>query len=178
MDANSIIAQVLGIIALIVLFISSLVNDKKKVLGIQVISSLVIALQYLFLGAYSGCLINIVCAIRNIIYGKKYENKQAPIWLVIVIIAIMMALSMFTYNGPISLLPMLAISIFTIAVSRFKLTSIRIAEIIASVIMIIYDVEVKAYTGIIMVTVEIIFALVAIIRFSHWGQSHLKKIKV
>ena len=48
MSINFIIAQILGLIALIVLIISFQKNDKKFLLKFQTISSLLYALQYAF----------------------------------------------------------------------------------------------------------------------------------
>ena len=51
MLTNFIIAQIIGIIALIVLMISFQKNTKEKLLKYQMVSSFLYAIQYLFLGA-------------------------------------------------------------------------------------------------------------------------------
>ena len=48
------IGQILGLIALIILIISFQINNKGKLLRLQIYSSLFFAMQYLFLGAING----------------------------------------------------------------------------------------------------------------------------
>lgn len=58
-----IVAQIFGALALTILIISLQKNSKTKLLLHQSISSLLYALQYLFLNAYTGCFINLICMI-------------------------------------------------------------------------------------------------------------------
>ena len=102
-----IFAQILGAIALFILVLSFQKNEKQSLLKYQIGSSIFFAAQYLFLQAYSGCLINIACIIRNLLF-RKYNGKQIPIYYLIFIICIMIVLSLFSYVGPISLLPCIA----------------------------------------------------------------------
>ena len=98
-----IFAQILGGIALLILILSFQKNEKQTLLKYQIGSSVFFAAQYLCLQAYSGCLINIACIIRNILF-RKYTGKKIPIYYLIFIICIMIVLSLFSYVGPISLL--------------------------------------------------------------------------
>lgn len=102
-----IFAQILGAIALFILVLSFQKNEKQSLLKYQIGSSIFFAAQYLFLQAYSGCLINIACIIRNLLF-RKYNGKQIPIYYLIFIICIMIVLSLFSYMGAISLLPCIA----------------------------------------------------------------------
>ncbi len=116
------IAQLLGIIALVILMMSFQKNKKDTLLKYQIFSSLLFALQYLFLNAISGCLMNLMTMIRNLIY-KKFNDKIPIIYLILVIIC-MIILSIISYNGPISLLPTIAVILYSIALWQKKLTLI------------------------------------------------------
>ena len=86
MTINFIIAQIIGILALIILMLSFQKNEKKLLLKYQTTSSFLYAIQYIFLGAYTGSLMNLTCMVRNFIFNK-YNNKKVPIyWLIIIII--------------------------------------------------------------------------------------------
>ena len=52
------IAQLFGIIALVILITSFQKNKKYPLLKYQIFSSLLFALQYLFLNAITGCLMS------------------------------------------------------------------------------------------------------------------------
>ena len=80
---NFAIAQVMGCIALIILIISFQNNNKKILLKYQIVSSFIYGLQYLFLNAYSGFLINFMCMIRNYIFNKYEKGRPHIYWLII-----------------------------------------------------------------------------------------------
>ena len=157
---NFIIAQVFGIIALIVLIISFQKNTTKKLLKLQVMSSLLYALQYLFLNAYTGLYMNIACAFRNILF---YKEKKSLIKLIIIIV-LMIILGILSYSNIYSLLPMIAVIIYSIALWYGNLKIIRIVEVISCSLYIIYNIKVLAITGFIATIIELIGAIVAIIK--------------
>ena len=157
------VAQLFGIIALIVLMISFQNNKKETLLKYQIFSSLLFALQYLFLNAISGCLMNIMTMVRNIIY-KKF-NDRIPIKYLILVIICMIILSAFSYNGLISLLPTLAVILYSIALWQKNLTITRIIEIISCSLFIIYNIKVLAISGLVSTFIEMFSAIIAIYKF-------------
>ena len=159
-----IFAQILGAIALFILVLSFQKNEKQSLLKYQIGSSLLFAAQYLCLQAYSGCLINIACIIRNILF-KKYNGKQIPIHYLIFIICIMLVLSLFSYVGPISLLPCIACILYSCSLWQNNLKITRIVEVFSCSLYIIYNIKVFAYVGLISTIIELISALIAIYRF-------------
>lgn len=164
MTMNFIIAQVFGAIALIILIISLQKNNKKILLKYQFFSSLLYAIQYVFLNAYTGCLMNLVCMGRNISFNK-YQEKRPPMYMLIIVILLMITFSVFTYVGYISLLPMIAVILYSIAVWNENLKVIRSIELISCSLYIIYNINVQAYTGLIATIIEFIGALIALFRF-------------
>ena len=167
---NFIIAQIIGGIALIVLIVSFQKSEKKKLLKYQMFSSLLYAIQYVLLGAYTGSLMNLICMVRNFIFNK-YENKRPPLYLLIIIITLMVGFSTISYEGLISLLPMIAVVLYSIAIWDGNLKKVRIVEIISCLLYIIYNIKVQAYTGLIATVIEMLGAMVAIYRFN------IKKLK-
>ncbi len=157
------IAQILGGIALIILVISFQKNKRNQLLRYQVFSSIFFALQYLCLNALNGCLMNIMTAIRNYLFSK-FKNK-VPIIYLIIIILIMLILSIISFNGVISLLPSIAVILYSIAIWYGDLKIIRIVEVISCLLFIIYNIKVLAIIGLISTIIELISALVAIYRF-------------
>ena len=163
MTINFIIAQVIGILALIILMLSFQKNEKKLLLKYQTISSFLYALQYTFLGAYTGSLMNLTCMARNFIFNK-YNNK-VPIYWLIIIVLLMITFSLITYVGIISLLPMFAVVLYSIAVWHGNLKLIRYTEVFSCCLFIVYNIKVLAITGLIATIIELIAALIAIYRF-------------
>lgn len=158
-----IIAQIIGLIALMALVLSFQKNNKKTLLKYQIISNFLYALQYLLLSAMSGFFISIVCAIRNILYSY-YQEKTPKIYLIIVLITITF-LSLLSYTTPISILPGLACFIFSIALYQKDLSITRKIEVIACILYIIYNIRVKAISGLICILIELTSTLIAIYKF-------------
>lgn len=156
------LAQIFGIVALIILIISFQKNSKNTLLKYQIFSSLFFAIQYLCLNAITGCLMNLMTLIRNIIY-KKFE--KVPVIYLLLIITAMTVLSIFSYNGFISLLPALAVILYSIALWQKNLTITRITEVISCSLFIVYNIKVLAITGLISTIIEMTFAIIAIYRF-------------
>ena len=161
---NFAIAQVMGGIALIILIISFQNNNKKILLKYQIVSSFIYGLQYLFLNAYSGFLINFMCMIRNYIFNKYEKGRPHIYWLIIMNI-LFIIISVFTYNGLISILPTISVIIYTFAIWTGNLKVIRFTEIIACSLYLIYNIEVYAITGFIATVVEFIAGIIAVYRF-------------
>ena len=157
------LAQAFGVIGLIVLSISFQKNKKDTLLKYQIFSSLFFALQYLCLGAITGFLMNIVSLVRNFVF-KKFENKVPIIYLIITIL-LMAILSIFSYDGLISVLPTIAVILYSISIWQKNLRITRIIEVISCILFIIYNINVLAIAGLISTIIEMFFALVAIYRF-------------
>ena len=158
-----IIAQIIGLVALIALVLSFQKNDKETLLKYQIISSLAYTIQYLLLNAMSGCFINIVCAIRNILFS--YDHEKIPFIYLIATLIALTTLSLFSYTTPISLLPGIACIIFSISLYQKNLRITRIIEVISCILYIIYNIKVKALTGLICILIELTSTLTAIYRY-------------
>lgn len=164
MKINFIIAQVMGVLALVFLVYSFQNDNKKTLLKFQVGSSFLYAMQYLFLGAFTGCLMNMMCMIRNYLFGRDEDIDITLRWLLI-ILGGMSLLAMFTYDGFISLLPFFAVFSFTISLWIGNLRLIRIVEAVAAILFIVYSIFVYAITGIFAYLFELSTVLFAIYRF-------------
>lgn len=163
------LAQLFGFIATIFLIGSFQTQEKSKLLNCQIMAGLLYCLQYLCLGALSGGLMNMMTLIRNLVYRRFGE--EVPVWCVGIIIFCIVVLMIFSYDGPISILPSISIILFTIAISRNNLTIIRITDVISCVLFLIYNVKVLAITGLIATVFELVFVMSAIYRYD------IKKVK-
>ena len=105
---------------------------------------------------------NLMTMIRNIIY-KMF--KKTPLLFVSLIIIIMIILSVFSYNGLISLLPTIAVILYSVALWQKNLKITRITEIISCSLFIIYNINVLAIIGLISTIIELLFAIIAVYKF-------------
>lgn len=156
------LAQLIGLIGLIILLLSFQRNNRKDLLKYQIMSSSFFSVQYLILGAMSGFVMNITMCMRNLIFSK-YEN--VPKKYITIVVIIMTLLSLLSYDGPISLLPCIGSIMYTISLAKSNLKITRIMNVITCALYIIYDIKVLAIAGLISASIELLSTVFAIYRY-------------
>ena len=165
MNIKFITAQAFGVVALIFLFLSFKKNEKKYLIKMQAFSSISYALQYLFLGAYTGFIMHLLCILRNYFYNSYSYKNKIPFLVFIQIATLMILCSMLTYSGLYSLLTTVGILIYTYGLWQKNMKVTRVSEAIATLLCIIYNFFVKAYTGNIAMGLELLFVIAAIYKY-------------
>lgn len=161
-EPQFIIAQVFGVFGMIAMLISFQMNRKHNLLWMQILSCIFYIGQYLCLGAFSGCMMNFLAMIRNFTYSRF---KKTPRYLIGVFVLATVIISFFTFSGPISLLPCLATLVFTIGLSSKNMTLVRLADLVACALYLVYNLNVEAYTGAVATVLEATSTLIAMARF-------------
>lgn len=162
---NIIIGQILGILATVITFISYQVNTKRSLLIIQTAATLCTCLGYLFLGASSGFALNICCIIRNVVYYFVDSKSKYNMPAAIILAATMCVLGALSWEGPISLLVIIALAANTVFMSFGKPQLLRESVIATSGMILIYNIFVFSIGGIVNEGVSIVSSIVGIIRF-------------
>ena len=81
MDTNFIIIQLLDVIAWILLIVSYYTTSNKKILFFQLIATILYALHYFFLDAFSGMFICIFEILRDYLYYVTDDSEDKNIFL-------------------------------------------------------------------------------------------------
>ena len=167
METKLIIGQILGIVAPIITFVSYQVNSKKKLLILQTAATLSTCLSYMFLGADSGFALNIVCIIRNIAFFFQDSKSKMNMISAIILAAVMGGLGFLSWEGPISLLVIIALAANTIFMSFGDAQLLRKSVIGTSSMILIYNIFIENPTigGIINESVAIVASIIGIIAF-------------
>lgn len=110
---QTVLAQVFGILALCVSIACFQMNSQKKILVMQLISSMLFMANLALLGAMSGALLNLHGIARSLVYccrGKyKWADSPAVVWVFSVLAAVCVAV---TYKTPWDILPLVG-TVFT-----------------------------------------------------------------
>ena len=110
--------QILGWMAAFFAFLSYQCKDHKKLIAVQSLSTLSLCISYMFLGAWSGTLMNIICLIRNfIIYRKDVRIFSYSFWPYL-LAGIMAFTGALSWQGPMSLFIIIPLAINTIFILR------------------------------------------------------------
>lgn len=161
-DVWFVVAQVFGLVGLVLMIVSFQINHKQKMLHLQILACIMHALQYLCLGALSGCLMSALAGARNYAYGRL---KKVPKALVAMVVICIIVLTAVFYDGPASILPGIATVVYTVGFASSNLTIVRTSDVVACIFYIIYNIVVGAYTGLATSVLEMLFTLVAMLRF-------------
>lgn len=160
-----ILAQICGIIALILTVIAVQFKTKEKIVMCSVFANIVVAMQFFLLNAITGAVVSIINTIRCIIfyYYKKKDIKPSIIILLIFeIIAVVSGI--MSWQNIWSIIPIIVTVIYTYGLWQDNVKVIRIATGIAGFGWAIYDVIVMAYVGAVQEASQLISAIIALFR--------------
>ena len=161
----TIAGQILGWIAALFTFLSYQCKSHKKLLIVQTLGVISICLSYLFLGAWSGMLLNAVCLIRNfIIFKKDIKIFSHKCWAYI-LAAVMAAVGILSWQGPISILMIVALTINTVFLYFPNVQNLRKSIILTSTMVIIYNAYFSVWGGVANEMIAITSSVIGIIRF-------------
>lgn len=162
---KEIIGQILGIIATIITFASYQMNTKKTLLIASTLATLATCLSYFFLDASSGFALNIVCIVRNILFYFQDEKSKFNYISASVLALVMVVLGAFSWQGPVSLLIIIALAANTIFMSFGNPQLLRKSILFTSTSVLLYNVFVFSIGGIANEAVSIISSVIGIVRF-------------
>ena len=166
------ISQIVGGIVLVSVFISMQTKNIKLVMICQVICNSLGAASYILLGGFSGCGIYLVATAQSVIFLiLRVKEREAPLWLHIVMMAAYIACSLATFKTALDIFPMVAAILCAISLSAKNPTYYRITMLLNGGVWTVYDVFIGAYTMLASHIVTVASALIGIIRLD------IKKIK-
>ena len=164
---NDLTIQIIGIIGVFFFMMSYQVKSNKMLFFMQIAGCFVFCVQLGLLGAYSGCMSLVVLVVRNIML-TRYEKWEWVRWKgwAIIFSLILVAITIMTWDGPVSILPGLGAISGTLACWTNNAKIIRITNLtINSPCCLIYDVIFRSWGGVINESITIISIIVSIMRF-------------
>ena len=159
-----VVAQIFGVIALIVWIISIQNNDKEKVLKLQFVATFFYSIGYLMLGAYTAASLTAVSAVRSLVFSR--ENKfTKSLWSIIVFAVLIIVISVVTFDDVLSFIPAVITMSHCIAAWSPNLKDMRVMFIVCALGWLGYNFIVGAYAVAIGNIFEVIGGIVAMLRF-------------
>lgn len=158
-----ILAQAIGIVAMILSVTSFQMKTKKQIIIMQCLTGVVFAIHYFMLPdgtGIAGGVVNLVAIVRNIVF---YNNKK-PIfkskWWVVLFCVLMGGSAIVSRPEPISIFMCVAMVFNTLSIASEKPTNVRKIILISSPFALVYNIVVGSVGGIINeLLVEIITAI-------------------
>ena len=174
MTPIEIIAQIVGIFGMLASVLSYQQKGKARILFFQLLGSALFVVNFFLLGAFSGAILNIVAIVRALIF--IYEDKirgDHPAWTVgLTVVYILSYVSIFTIFGKepsaknliLEVLPVIAMTVTTIAFRRKEDKALRRVAFISSPLWLTYNAIFFSLGGIIGETLNLTSAIVGTIR--------------
>ena len=165
-DLAFIIAQVFGVISIILNIVVVQFKTKEQILIGMIISNLVVAVQFFLLNAITGGIISLINVIRCIVFYLFKKKNKKPSLLVLLIFEIIVIVSgIISWQNIWSILPIIATLTYTYGIWQDDVLKIKYIAAITGFEWAVYDIIVRAYVGFIQGVIQVISAIVAIIRY-------------
>lgn len=178
LSAINIIYYVISIFSIIFYVSSVQFKEKKKILITQILASICYLVVYIIKGAWSGVSIEILEELKDIVFIKiEKNNKKIPMYVLIIFVSLLFFVSIIFFDGLFSLLPLL-INILLFVSTYFKNPKyIRWVMLFCGAMWAIYNLYVGAYIIVIGNVLEIVSAMISIIKFKEVDDNFSKKLE-
>lgn len=163
----NILAQIIGLIASIIMIGAIQVKDKKNLyLILNILVKVLYAMNFVLLSAYSGTvtqLIGLVITIIAYVYTRK--DLVVPKLLTGIFILITLIGGIFTYNNIYSFMAIGCGVTYALIVASKNMKTIRKLNLLQAFLWTIYDLIINAYTASISSAFVFVSTLIAIFRY-------------
>ena len=166
-----VLSQVFVIINAVLLMATYQLKTRKSILIVSFMALIANGVAYVLLSAWSGLAMVFVAMMRNIIFmidekknGKSDKIDKKDIIILVILYAISIISAIYTYEGILSMMSVVATMLYTYSVWQKKTSIYKILGIIIEVIWIIYNIYIFSIFGIIVEIFLLISAIIGIIR--------------
>lgn len=166
-----VLSQIFIILNYVFLVITYQLKNKEKILLLSIGSQTACGLSYICLGAYTGLAMAIISIFRNTVFiineeknGVTEKTTANEILMLLVIYALVIVLSVITFNGFLSLLSVFATMLYTFSVWQKSTKVYKILGIPVSILWLSYNIYIHSIFGIILEFILMISAIIGFIR--------------
>lgn len=174
-DLKFILIQIIGLIGAGIYFFSYQNRDNKKLFRMQFFAFIFYIVHFILLGAFTGAISNSVNLLRSYFLSsnnEKLHTKKACAFICFLLVIV----CIITWDGPISLLPVIGNAAVTIGGYLHSEKKYRLIMIfINAPVWITYDTLVRSFAGVLDETLTLVAVIISIIKI---GWNNLDKDKI
>ncbi len=160
------IIQGIGFVGMTLAVISFQKNTNKGILLFQTLTSAAFATQFILLGAYTGAVMNILGALRNIVFYNR-KSKWACKGTFYAIMLLYVVLGIITYQNYFSILSIVGMLLSTIGFWIVNPKYTRRLSLISSPCFLVYNFASSSIAGVLTEVFVISSVLVAMYKFDY-----------
>ena len=158
-----IIAQIFGLLSFIFNFTSTQKAEKNQILLFNGLANMMSSFQYFALGAYSGAISTIIATLRNVVFSR-FKDK-VPVYILVIYLVIAISLNLGNIINIISIIPILNICTYGIAICQKDVGVLKIIVITNGALGIIYDAYNLAIVGVCSQLLSLIGGIIGYVRY-------------
>ena len=166
-----VLSQIFVIINAALLMATYQLKTRKSILVVSFLALFANGVVYTLLSAWSGLAMVFVAMTRNIIFmldekknGKSNNITGKDIIILIILYTISIISAVFTYQGVLSMMSVVATMLYTYSVWQKKTNVYKILGIIIEIIWIIYNIYIRSIMGIVLEVLLLISVIIGLIR--------------
>lgn len=159
------ITQAIGILGITASVIAFQCKKHKTIMIFRTANELLFAVQYAFLGAYTGVAMNVFGSVRNIVFTEMVKRDKNTLPMRFVFSAVFLGFIIYTWAGFRSVLSGFAKILSTFAYGSKNLILMRALILTTSSCWFAYNLIVKSYAGCVCEAFTIISLIIGIIRY-------------
>jgi len=167
---NYILSQIFTILMYIFLAISYYSKNRKMILILSIISIITNIVAFVFLNAWTGVAMCVVALVRNLIFmidekknGKSEKITKKDIIILIILYVITVISTIYTYDGFLSLLSVIATSVYTFSIWQKRTGVYKAMGIPTGILWILYNIYIKSVFGFILESILLICSTTGLI---------------
>ena len=160
MNLLYIISQLFVIIQYFFLMMTYQSKKKKQIIFFNTLSAISAIVSFLLLGAYSGCMMSCLSLFRNYLFSRKEKNDNSKL---ITIIILLLILTIITYDGLFSLMPVIGTLLYTISIWQNNTITYKKMGVLIEMSWFIYYIYIKSLFGIILESILLASVIIGLI---------------
>lgn len=167
-----IISQIITVLYYAILSLSYLLKDRNKILTANFIAHIGQTSAMIMLNGYTGAAMSAIMMARDLILliqekqkakGKNI-NEKFDMAVLIITILLVIVLTIFTYNGLLSLLSVVATLITTFALWQKDVKRYKILGVVAGILWLAYNIFIYSIMGIILEIILVISSIIGCVK--------------
>ncbi len=159
------LGQFLGIVAVILGFVSFQMKTPKKILACQITVAFLFAAHYLLIGAFDAAPLNLLAAVSNILYYFRAKRGSQSLFEPIFYITMITVIGILTWESWYTLILMFGLYATAIGLSLTEPQSTRKVMLIKAPLCLIYNALVLSVGGIIYECAVLASAIIGLIKY-------------
>lgn len=171
------IIQGIGFLGLVFFIVSYQIRSNRALFMCQLLGCLIFCFQMCLLGAFTGAMGLLVNILRNFLLLKINDWRWVKSKVTLMaILVLLLAMTIYTWAGCISLLPLASVGITTIGYWTNNAQKIRLSQLFGSPCTLVYDVLIRSWGGTMSEAITIVSIIVSIYRFgwTNMGKGQIK----